>query len=114
MRNYSSKQPLIEASQTTPVQTHDKQKAFIIPAEKPLPFLQAVGIMTSEGKIRAEKQHKFIDPEHTAKNIMIRAVKTNNQHIGKYIHEYKALKNYWKVIPYLETLLGNTLRDYLA
>ncbi|HSW87831.1 MAG TPA: SAM-dependent methyltransferase, partial [Candidatus Saccharimonadales bacterium] len=39
--------------------SHDKQKSFILPSEEPLPFLQSVGIMTEDGKIKADKQHKF-------------------------------------------------------
>lgn len=56
---------------------------------------------------------EFISSEHTAKNLMIRAVKTEHPSIGKYIHEYKSLKNYWKVTPYLEKLLGSLFTELL-
>jgi SAM-dependent methyltransferase len=39
--------------------THDRQKQKILPANDPAPFLQAVGIMTRDGKIKADMQRKF-------------------------------------------------------
>ncbi|HSW97275.1 MAG TPA: SAM-dependent methyltransferase [Candidatus Saccharimonadales bacterium] len=56
---------------------------------------------------------EFISSEHTAKNLMIRAVKAEYPTIAKYIHEYKSLKNYWKVTPHLEKLLGRTFADLI-
>lgn len=56
---------------------------------------------------------EFISSEHTAKNLMIRAVKAEHPSIAKYIHEYKSLKNYWKVTPHLEKLLGRTFTELL-
>ena len=48
---------------------------------------------------------EFTSSEHTAKNIMIRAVKTDAPLQPQFIQEYNVLKASWKVIPYLETLL---------
>lgn len=49
---------------------------------------------------------QFVSTEHTAKNLMIRAVKNFSPGNIKSKEEYLALKNYWHVRPYLETLLG--------
>ena len=49
---------------------------------------------------------EFIATEHTPRNLMIRAVKTTEPGDPKFIQEYEALKQYWQVTPYLETLLG--------
>ncbi|MFQ5576105.1 MAG: SAM-dependent methyltransferase [Anaerolineae bacterium] len=48
---------------------------------------------------------EFIAAEHTAKNLMIRAVKTTRPGNPQLLKEYKALKTAWQVTPYLETLL---------
>jgi hypothetical protein len=56
---------------------------------------------------------QFVSDEHTAKNLMIRAVKlTEGGSVGS-VQEYEALKNYWHVTPYLEELLGDELRSRL-
>ncbi len=39
--------------------SHDREKAFVLPANAPDPYLQAVGIMTNDGKIKANMQSKF-------------------------------------------------------
>jgi SAM-dependent methyltransferase len=39
--------------------SHDREKAFILPGNAPDLYLQAVGIMTAEGKIKASMQSKF-------------------------------------------------------
>ncbi len=49
---------------------------------------------------------EFIAAEHTDKNLMIRAVRRLPAGNAAFIQEYLALKNYWGVTPYLETLLG--------
>lgn len=38
---------------------HNKTKKYIIPDNIPSDFLEAVGIMTREGKVKADKQNKF-------------------------------------------------------
>lgn len=49
---------------------------------------------------------EFVAPEHTDKNLMIRAVRrVHNSNVGA-IKEYLELKHFWGVTPYLETLLG--------
>ena len=49
---------------------------------------------------------EFIAPEHTDKNLMIRAIKKHEPGNPAYVREYLALKQYWGVTPYIETLLG--------
>jgi SAM-dependent methyltransferase len=39
--------------------THDRPKEQPLPAGRPDPFLQAIGIMTAEGKVRAQMRRKF-------------------------------------------------------
>lgn len=53
---------------------------------------------------------EFVSPEHTDKNLMIRAVWRGRQDIKPLLAEYDALKAYWNVTPTLETLLGASLR----
>ena len=49
---------------------------------------------------------QFVSTEHTAKNLMIRAVKTSSPGNTRLLEEYQALKTFWQVTPYLERLLG--------
>ena len=50
---------------------------------------------------------QFVDMEHTAKNLMIRAVRTGQVGIDAHIQEYYELCEYWHLHPYLEDLLQN-------
>lgn len=52
---------------------------------------------------------EFISPEHTDKNLLIRAVKRYEPGYVPAIAEYRALKEFWGVRPYLETLLETEL-----
>ncbi len=57
---------------------------------------------------------EFISAEHTPKNLMIRAIKTNNNpNQSQYMEAYKTMKEYWQVTPYLETQLA-MLDEYKA
>ena len=38
---------------------HDRRKNLLLPADKADPFLQQIGIMTQNGKVKADKQGKF-------------------------------------------------------
>ncbi len=49
---------------------------------------------------------EFISTEHTARNLMIRAVKSVGPGERQFVEEYEALKTYWGVTPHLEKLLG--------
>jgi len=59
---------------------------------------------------------EFISPEHTDKNLMIRAIKREqvSKERARYVQEYLELKRFWSVTPYIETLLGEAFRDLLA
>ena len=56
---------------------------------------------------------QFVSTEHTAKNLMIRAVKNYDPGNAKSKEEYVTLKNYWQVTPYLESLLGEDYFQWL-
>lgn len=49
---------------------------------------------------------EFISPEHTTRNLMIRAVRAAMPGHRSAVNEYVALRRYWNVTPYLEDLLG--------
>jgi SAM-dependent methyltransferase len=50
---------------------------------------------------------QFVPIEHTAKNLMIRSVKTSPAGTERWVEEYRNLKSFWQVTPYLERLLGD-------
>jgi len=52
---------------------------------------------------------EFISPEHTDKNLMIRAVKQASPGDPQMIAEYRSLVDFWGVTPYLATLLKKQL-----
>ena len=56
---------------------------------------------------------QFVSTEHTAKNLMIRSVKTSESGSAQSAEEYEALKSYWHVMPHLEQLLGDALAERL-
>jgi len=56
---------------------------------------------------------QFVSSEHTAKNLMIRAVKSHKVAEPKFVQEYKDLKKFWNVTPYLEQLLGENFTSLL-
>ncbi len=57
---------------------------------------------------------QFISSEHTAKNVMIRAVRLHTVAPAAFIEEYKQMKAYWNVTPWLETLLGEPFYCHLG
>jgi SAM-dependent methyltransferase len=52
---------------------------------------------------------EFVSTEHTGKNLMIRAVKTDNPANRQAVQEYLALQDFWQVQPYLADLLTDEL-----
>ena len=56
---------------------------------------------------------QFVPIEHTAKNLMIRAVKTSPPGNPRWVEEYRNLKTFWQVTPYLERLLGEPYSQFL-
>jgi SAM-dependent methyltransferase len=57
---------------------------------------------------------EFISSEHTSRNLMIRAVRRASSGADPFVDEYRALKAYWNVTPYLETLLGESFASLLS
>lgn len=57
---------------------------------------------------------EFVAPEHTDKNLMIRAVWRPQSPGTSAVQEYLELKHFWGVTPYLETLLGERLTSRLV
>jgi SAM-dependent methyltransferase len=49
---------------------------------------------------------EFVSTEHTAKNLLIRAVKTTSPGDPRSVEEYRSLRAFWQVTPHLERLLG--------
>ncbi len=56
---------------------------------------------------------QFVSSDHTAKNLMIRAVKSLKAGDAQFVREYVELKNFWQVTPYLEQLLGDEFAKLL-
>jgi len=56
---------------------------------------------------------EFVAAEHTAKNLMIRAVKAGQPGERQFVREYLELKQFWGVTPYLEGLLGEPFQELL-
>jgi SAM-dependent methyltransferase len=56
---------------------------------------------------------QFVPIEHTAKNLMIRAVKSSPPGNARWVDEYRSLKSFWQLTPYLEQLLGQSYASYL-
>ncbi len=56
---------------------------------------------------------EFISPEHTARNLMIRAVRGVPPGEPDFVSEYRELCHFWGVTPYLERALGEPLQRLL-
>lgn len=56
---------------------------------------------------------QFVPIEHTAKNLMIRSVKTSSPGNNRWVEEYRNLKAFWHVTPYLEKLLDDSYKQFL-
>jgi hypothetical protein len=56
---------------------------------------------------------QFVPIEHTAKNLMIRSVKISAPGRNtRWLEEYRKLKEYWKVTPHLEKILGDEYTNH--
>ena len=53
---------------------------------------------------------EFVSPEHTARNLMIRAVRGAAVGDPAAVAEYRELKRFWGVTPYIEAALGGAFR----
>jgi hypothetical protein len=56
---------------------------------------------------------QFISSEQTAKNLMIRAIRSDTPPPPAFVEEYRQMKAYWNVTPWLETLLGEPFQRRL-
>jgi hypothetical protein len=56
---------------------------------------------------------QFVPIEHTAKNLMIRAIRKSQPGNEKWVEQYRRLKSFWGVTPYLERLLGDEYKKKL-
>jgi SAM-dependent methyltransferase len=56
---------------------------------------------------------EFVPIEHTGKNLMIRSVKTSPVGEARWVEEYRSMKSFWRVTPYLAKLLGEQYAQYL-
>lgn len=57
---------------------------------------------------------EFVAPEHTDKNLMLRAVWRPQSPNSAAVREYLELKRFWGVTPHLESLLGERLTSHLS
>lgn len=57
---------------------------------------------------------EFISPEHTARNLMIRAVSGLPVGEESFVREYQEMKRFWGVTPYIEKALGEDFEKFLG
>jgi hypothetical protein len=57
---------------------------------------------------------EFVSPEHTARNLMIRAVRGTPVGEPPFVREYLEMRQFWGVTPYIETALGEPFRQLLG
>jgi hypothetical protein len=57
---------------------------------------------------------EFISPEHTARNLMIRAVRGLPAGEAAFVTEYREMCRFWGVTPYIEEALGEPFRRLLG
>jgi hypothetical protein len=57
---------------------------------------------------------EFVSPEHTARNLMIRAVRGVPVGEASFVAEYAELKRFWGVTPYIERALGDPFQGLLS
>ncbi len=57
---------------------------------------------------------EFVSTEHTARNLMIRAIKATQPGDRRFVEEYNELKRFWNVTPYIEQLLGERFTAVLG
>jgi hypothetical protein len=57
---------------------------------------------------------EFVAPEHTAKNLMIRALRADLPAPPELAREYRQLRDFWQVRPSIEALLGDDLAARLG
>jgi hypothetical protein len=54
---------------------------------------------------------EFVSTEHTARNLMIRAIRGLPMGEPNFVREYLAMKGFWGVTPYIERALGEAFQE---
>ena len=54
---------------------------------------------------------EFVSPEHTARNLLIRAVRGTSVGDAEMVTEYVELRRFWGVVPYIERALGERFQQ---
>ena len=57
---------------------------------------------------------EFVSTEHTARNLMIRAIRGVGFGDAAHVAEYREMKRFWGVTPYIETALGERFRQLVG
>ena len=57
---------------------------------------------------------EFVSPEHTARNLMIRAVRGAPAGEPGFVAEYREMKHFWGVTPYIERALGEVFLQLIG
>jgi hypothetical protein len=57
---------------------------------------------------------EFISTEHTARNLMIRAVRGPAAGEAAFVAEYLQMRRFWGVTPYIETVLGEAFQAFIS
>jgi hypothetical protein len=57
---------------------------------------------------------EFVSPEHTARNLLIRAVRGAPAGDAEFAAEYVELRRFWGVVPYVERALGDSFQKYVT
>lgn len=57
---------------------------------------------------------EFVSPEHTARNLLIRAIRGAPVGEAVVVNEYQEMKRFWNVTPYIEQALGEPFRQLVA
>ena len=54
---------------------------------------------------------EFVSTEHTARNLMIRAIRGLPMGEPDFVREYLAMKGFWGVTPYIERAMGEAFQE---
>ena len=57
---------------------------------------------------------EFVSPEHTTRNLMIRAVRGLPVGEAAFVNEYREMRRFWGATPYIETVLGNRFQTVVS
>ncbi len=57
---------------------------------------------------------EFVSPEHTARNVLIRAIRGTPVGEREFVEEYRELCRFWGATPYLERVMGESFRNFIT